>query len=133
MENAAALTLRFRQGTLAAVLVSKRVAYRTPLEFVGEAGTLRANDGLSVERPVRLELLRKGAVETEEVTNDLAYARQVDAFAAAVEGKAEFAAPAEEGWRNQLVIDAAYRSLKTGRSEQILKESIGGAGENRGA
>jgi len=119
MESAAALTLRFCRGTLGAVLVSKRVAYRTPLEFVGEAGTLRADDGLSVDRPVRLELLRKGAVETEEVTNDLAYARQVDAFAAAVEGRAEFAAPAEEGWRNQLVIDAAYRSLKTGRSEQI--------------
>jgi predicted dehydrogenase len=120
MESAAALTLQFRRGTLGAVLVSKRVAYRTPLEFVGEAGTLRADDGLSVDRPVRLELLRKGAVETEEVTNDLAYARQVDAFAAAVEGRAEFAAPAEEGWRNQLVLDAAYRSLKTGRSEQIL-------------
>jgi len=119
MEAAAALTLQFRQGTLAVVLVSTRAAYRTPLEFVGEAGTLRADDGLSVERPVRLELFRKGVVETEEVTNDLAYARQVDAFAAAVEGKAEFAAPAEEGWRNQAVLDAAYRSLKTGCSEPI--------------
>ena len=120
MESAAALTLQFRQGTLAAVLVSKCVAYRTPLEFVGETGTLRADDGLSVDRPVRLELLRNGVVETEEVTNYLAYARQVDAFASAVQGKAEFPAPAEEGWRNQLVLDAAYRSLKTGRSEQIL-------------
>ena len=72
------------------------------------------------ERPIRLELLRKGVVESEEVTNDLTYARHVDAFAAAVEGKAEFAVPAEEGWRNQLVLDAAYRSLKTGSSELIL-------------
>lgn len=120
MESAAALTLRFRRGTLAAVLVSKGVEYRTPLEFVGEVGTLRADDGLSVDRPVRLELFRNGTMETEEVTNDLAYARQLDEFAAAVEGKVEFAAPAEEGWRNQLVLDAAYRSLKTGRSEQIL-------------
>lgn len=119
MESAAALTLQFCRGTLAAVLVSKRVAYRTPLEFVGEAGTLRANDGLSVDRPVRLELFRKGVVESKEVTNGLAYARQVDAFAAAVEGKAEFAAPAEEGWRNQLVLDAAYRSLRTGSRQQI--------------
>lgn len=118
MESAAALTLRFRQGTLAAVLVSKRVAYRTPLEFLGEMGTLRADDGLSVDRPVRIELLRNGVVETEEVSNDLAYTRQADAFAAAVQGKAEFAASAEEGWRNQLVLDAAYRSLNTGRSEQ---------------
>jgi predicted dehydrogenase len=120
MESASALTLRFRQGTLGTVLVSTRLAYRTPVEFVGEAGTLRAEDGLSVERPVRLELIRNTVAETEEVTNELAYARQVDAFAAAMEGKAEFAAPAEEGWRNQLVLDAAYRSLKLGRSEQML-------------
>jgi predicted dehydrogenase len=119
MESAAALTLQFRRGTLAVVLVSKRVAYRTPVEFVGDAGTLRADDGLSVDRPVRLELLRNGRVEAEEVSNDLAYARQVDAFAAAVEGKGELAAPAEEGWRNQRVLDAAYRSLKTGETEQV--------------
>jgi len=119
MESAAALTMKFHRGTLAAVLVSKRVAYRTPLEVVGEAGTLRADDALSVERSVRLELLRKGVVESEEVTNDQAYARQADAFATAMEGKAHFAVPAEEGWRNQLVLDAAYRSLKTGRSEPI--------------
>jgi predicted dehydrogenase len=120
IESAAALTLQFRQGTLGTVLVSTRVAYRTPVEFVGEAGTLRASDGLSVDRAVRLELLRNGVVEGEEVSNDVAYARQADAFAAAVEGKAPFAAPAEEGWRNQLVLDAAYRSLKTGKREQIL-------------
>jgi 1,5-anhydro-D-fructose reductase (1,5-anhydro-D-mannitol-forming) len=119
MENTAALTLEFRRGALATVLVSKRVAYRTPIEIVGEAGTLRADDGLSVERPVRLELLRNGVAETEEVTNEMAYARQVDAFAAAVEGRAKFAAPAEEGWRNQLVLDAAYRSLKTGKAERV--------------
>jgi predicted dehydrogenase len=120
MESAAVLALRFRKNTLGTVLVSGRVAYRTPIEFVGNAGTLRADDGLSVDRPVRLELIRNGVAETEEITNDLAYARQVDGFSAAVEGSAEFVAPAEEGWRNQLVLDAAYRSLKTGAREQIL-------------
>ncbi len=120
MESAAVLTLQFRRGTLGAVLVSNRAAYRTPFEFVGEAGTLRADDGLSVDRPVRLELLRNGVVETEEVANDLAYARQVDAFAAAVEGKSDFIALAEEGWRNQVVLDAAYRCVKTGSSERIF-------------
>jgi len=43
----------------------------------------------------------------------------VDAFAAAVETKADFCVPGEDGWRDQLVLDAAYRSLKTGRSEAI--------------
>lgn len=125
MESAAILTLQFRKGTLGAVLVSGSVAYRTPVEFVGSAGTLRARDGLSVDRPVQLELIRNGTAETEEVTNDLAYARQVDAFASALQGQAEFPAPAEEGWRNQLVLDAAYRSLKSGRSEQIATEPYG--------
>lgn len=120
VEAAGVLTLEFRKRTLATVLVSTRTEYRTPLEFVGETGTLRVDDGLSVERPVFLELLRAGAVvESEEITNALAYARQVDAFAAAVEADADFCVPGEEGWRDQLVLDAAYRSLKTGRSVAV--------------
>ena len=35
VEAAAILTLEFRRGTLATVLVSTRAQYRTPLEFVG--------------------------------------------------------------------------------------------------
>jgi predicted dehydrogenase len=118
VEAAAVLSLQFRKSTLATVLVSTRTEYRTPLEFVGETGTLRVDDALSVERAVRLEVRRRGAaLQTEEIINHLAYARQVDAFAAAVEGKAKFPVPGEEGWRNQLVLDAAYRSLQTGKSE----------------
>jgi predicted dehydrogenase len=73
-----------------------------------------------VERPIALEL-RRGTlvVETEQVSNQLAYAKQVDAFAAAVEGKARFPAPGEEGWQNQEILDAAYRSLKSGRTEEV--------------
>jgi len=120
VEAAGMLALEFRKRTLATVLVSTRTEYRTPLEFVGDTGTLRVDDGLSVERPVLLELRRGGTVaEREEVTNDLAYARQVDAFAASVEGKSGFSVPGEEGWRDQLVLDAAYRSLKTGKSEPV--------------
>src|SRR5207245_9242582 len=65
-----------------------------------------------------LELRRDGAiVESETVLNQGAYARQVDAFAAAVEGTSEFPGPGEEGWQNQEILDAAYRSLKSGRAE----------------
>jgi predicted dehydrogenase len=49
----------------------------------------------------------------------MAYARQVDAFAAAVEGKAKFPVPGEEGWQNQYILDAAYRSLKSGKTEDV--------------
>jgi predicted dehydrogenase len=116
----AALTLEFSHGTLGTVLASFRAEYRTPVEFVGETGVLRADDGLSVERPVTLELRRgESVVETESVSNRYAYARQVEAFAAAVEAKAAFPVPGEEGWQNQEVLDAAYRSLKSGRTEDV--------------
>jgi 1,5-anhydro-D-fructose reductase (1,5-anhydro-D-mannitol-forming) len=120
LEAAAALTLEFSQGTLASVLVSFRAEYRTPLEFVGEGGVLRADDGFNVERPITLELRQGGnVVETEAVSNRLAYARQVDEFAAAVEGKGEFLAAGEQGWQNQEILDAAYRSLGSGRTEKV--------------
>ena len=120
VEAGAALLLEFSRGTLATVMVSFRAEYRTPLELVGETGVLRAENALTVDRPVHLDLLRGGAVvENLTVSNQLAYARQVDAFAAAVEGKAEFPIPGEEGWRNQQILDAAYRSMKTGRTEQV--------------
>ena len=120
VEAAATLTLELASGALGTVLASIRADYRTPLELVGEGGVLRADDGLTVERPVTLELLRGGKViDSETVSSQQAYALQVDAFAAAVDGKAEFPAPGEEGWRNQLVLDAAYRSLRSGRSERV--------------
>lgn len=119
VEAAAAITLEFRRSGLAAVLVSARAQYRTPMELVGERGVLRVDDAFSVEKPVTIELRHGNRIETEEVSNQLAYASQVDAFAAALESGAAFPAPAEEGWRNQVILDAAYRSMKTGQTEAI--------------
>ncbi len=120
VEASAILTLKFRRGTLATVLVSTRAAYRTPLEFVGDSGVLRAQDGLTVDQDVSLELWRDGArVSTETLSNRLAYARQVDSFAEAVSTKQEFAVPGKQGWQNQIILDAAYQSLASGRCETI--------------
>jgi len=120
VEATAVLLLEFVRGTLASVLVSARAEYRTPFEIVGETGTLRADDAFSVERPVELELRRAGSVvDKETASNADAYARQVDAFSAAIEGKAKFPVSGEEGWQNQEVLDAAYRSLKSGRAETV--------------
>ena len=120
VEAGAALLLEFSRGTLATIPVSFRAEYRTPVELVGSTGVLRADDALNVDRPIHLELRRGGAViESETVSNHLAYARQVDAFAAAVEGNAAYPIPGEEGWRNQEILDAAYRSLKSGRTEAV--------------
>ena len=120
VESAAVVTFEFQRGTLATVLVSFRAHYRTPLEIVGEGGVLRADNALNVEHPIKLELWREGQrVAEETVSNQLAYARQVDAFAAAVEGREVFPVPGQEGWRNQVILDAAYRSLSSGKSEEV--------------
>ena len=120
VEAVALLSLEFHRGTLAMVPVSFRAEYRTPVEIVGETGVLRADDGLNVEHPISVQLRRGGSVvETELVSNQHAYARQVDMFAAAVEGLAPFPVPGEEGWQNQEILDAAYRSIKTGKSEPV--------------
>ncbi len=120
LEAAAAIILEFAKGTLATVQVSFRADYRTPLEIVGEHGALRAENGFNVEHPVNVE--RRDVwetVETETVSNAPAYTRQVDAFAQAVEGGEPFPVSGEEGWQNQEIIDAAYRSINSGKSEAV--------------
>jgi predicted dehydrogenase len=122
VEASAALQLEFSRGTLGMVLVSYRAGYRTPLEIIGNSATLRAEDALNVEVPVLIELHRDGTLlDSEKVSNNLAYAKQVDEFAAAVEGKLKFRVPGEEGWQNQEILDAAYRSISGGRIETIRR------------
>jgi predicted dehydrogenase len=120
VEAAAIVNLSFVRGTLGTVLVSTRAEYRTPLEIVGTNGSLRADDALNVEYPIHLKLLRGGqVVDTEELRNEDVYAKQVDAFSAAIERQSPFPVPGEEGARNQAILDAAYRSIRGGRTESI--------------
>ncbi len=120
VEAAAVLSLSFARGALGSVLVSNRAEYRTPIEIVGEEGVLRADNAFSVSDPLEIELRRGGkVVEREVVSNTDAYARQVDAFSAALEAGIEFRVSGEEGWQNQEVVDAAYRSASTGRTETV--------------
>jgi predicted dehydrogenase len=124
VESAATLTLEFSRGTLGTVLVSYRAEYRTPLEIVGDAGTLWADDALNVEHPIQIELRRgKDLLQRDEVSNDLAYALQVDSFADWMEGKSQFPAPGEEGWQNQEILDAALRTIKSGKTEAVPRVS----------
>lgn len=120
VESAAALILEFAQGTIGTVEVSFRAEYRTPLELVGQRAVLRAEDGLTVEHPIAITLApSRAGSETYRASNHLAYSLQVDAFADAVEGKAKFPAPGEEGWQNQEILDAALRSIRSGQAEKV--------------
>ncbi len=131
VEAAAVLSLEFTRGTLGTVLVSMRADYRTPIEFVGETGVLRADDGLNVERPINLQLRRDGnVIENEVVSNQFAYARQVDMFSAAVRREAKFPALGEQGWQNQEILDAAFRSLKSGKAEEVPRIPVGPGQKN---
>jgi predicted dehydrogenase len=121
VEASAALTLEFARGTLGSVFVSTRADYRTPLEIVGEQGVLRAANALNVEHPITLEIQRGSEVTRETVSNRLAYAEQVDAFAAALERGVRFPAPGEEGWQNQEILDAAYRSAAAEHFEIVSR------------
>ena len=131
VEAAAVLSLEFTRGTLGTVLVSMRADYRTPIEFVGETGVLRADDGLNVERPINLQLRRDGnVIENEVVSNQFAYARQVDMFSAAARREAKFPALGEQGWQNQEILDAAFRSLNSGKAEEVPRIPVGPGHKN---
>ena len=122
VEAVGTLTLEFAKGTLGTVIVSTRADYRSPLEVVGETGVLVANDALTVDHPVELRVRTNGkTAEDTIVSNADAYAKQVDAFAAAIRGESEFPAPGIEGWRNQEILDAAFHSVKSGRIEDVVQ------------
>jgi len=120
LEASAAVLLEFSGGMLGTVSVSARSPYQTHLEVAGENGRLSAQYAFTMERAVTVEL-RRGVelVESREVSNADVYAVQVDAFAAATEAGREFEIPGEEGVKNQLILDAAFRSVKSGRTEFV--------------
>jgi predicted dehydrogenase len=120
VEAAGVIALEFAKGTLATVAVSYRAEYHTNVEVHGDGGSLVSDKGLAVDFPVTVKLVRSNhSVDQETVSNHTAYAKQVDEFSAAIEGKAKFRAPGEEGWQNQLILDAAYQSIATGKAIDV--------------
>jgi predicted dehydrogenase len=120
LESAAMLLLEFQNGTIANITVSARSEYRTPLWITGDRALVGAEDALTVEHPITLQLKPAGGEPaTEQVSNETAYADQVDAFALSIEQGVPFAAPGIEGLRNQRVLDAAYRSIESGMPQKL--------------
>ncbi|MGZ4816146.1 MAG: Gfo/Idh/MocA family protein, partial [Terriglobales bacterium] len=102
IESSATMVLELSRGTLANVSVSFTSEYRTPFEIVGEHGSMRADDALTVEHRVTIETRLPGPkVKSETVSNHLAYIKQVDAFADAIAGNSPFPCSGEDGWQNQ--------------------------------
>jgi 1,5-anhydro-D-fructose reductase (1,5-anhydro-D-mannitol-forming) len=120
VEASGTTLFQFSGGTLGTMSVSARAPYQTLLEVIGENGVISAVNALNVEHPITLEL-RRGfdLVEKKEVLNSRAYTEQVEAFADAVEGGNPFEVPAEDGLQNQLILDAIFRSVKSGKAEVV--------------
>ena len=75
---------------------------------------------MTVDRPVDVALRRRGAhVETRTFDNADAYTRMIDSFSHAVRGEGAFAGPGSEGVRNQRVLEAAFRSWRSGKRESV--------------
>lgn len=120
VEASGTALFQFAGGALATMSVSARAPYQTLLEVIGEDGVLSAVNAMNVEHPVTLEL-RRGfdLIEKKEVLNDRAYTAQVEAFAEAIESSKPFEVPGEEGLQNQIILDAIFRSVKSGKSEAV--------------
>ncbi len=120
VESHAVVALEFAGGAMGMVTVTTRAAYRSLIEVAGERGSLVCEDAMTVDHPVSLVLREGGQVVLEQpVSNADAFARMLDGFAEAAAGKGTYRASGTEGLVNQRVLDAAYRSWRTGSAERL--------------
>src|SRR6202012_402582 len=120
VEASASMQLEFANNVVASVNVSARAHYRTVVEIIGSDGVLIAENGMTVDHPVDVVLRRKGAhINTNTVDNADAYTRMIDNFAQALRGEEQFLGPGTEGVHNQHILDAAYKSWRTGQRESV--------------
>jgi predicted dehydrogenase len=121
-EAAGTLVLEFANGTLGLVGVSGRSEYQSPMNIACRSGSVFADNAFTVDSALKLHVKRAGRGNVvEDFENYGAYADQVDAFADWVEKGIPFPAPSTEGWKNQLILDAAYRSIQSCRKEPVAR------------
>jgi len=121
VEAIASLQMEMTGGIYANVTASARALYRTVVEVTGSEGALIAENGLTVDRPVQLEVRRAGELlETVTVENGDGYTRMLDSFALACRGEGSFPASGADAIGNMRALDAAYASWKSGRRESVI-------------
>jgi predicted dehydrogenase len=123
LEAYAALGLDFACGAMGTVTVSTRGKYRSAIEVTGETGTIACEYGLTVDTDVDVVLWRAGhAQERKTVSNADCYTQMLDSFSDWVEDRGEYRATAADGLHNQIVLDAAYASWRSGERRAIPAE-----------
>lgn len=120
VEAFAAMQLEMTGGIFAHVISNARTPYRTLLEVTGSDGVLTAENGFSVDRPIEVVHRKSGQIAgTTVIDNGDGYVLMIDSFAAKVRSQGQFAASLEDGVRNMRILDAAYRSWRSGRRELV--------------
>jgi predicted dehydrogenase len=120
MEAYAAMQLEMTGGVFAHVVSDARTPYRTLLEVTGSEGILTSENGFSVDLPIEVVHRESSqVVSTTEIDNSDSYVLMLDSFAGAVRGGAPFAATVEDGVANMRILDAAYRSWRSGQREAV--------------
>jgi predicted dehydrogenase len=120
VESHAVISVALGNGAMGAVTVTTRGSYRSLIEITGESGVILCENGLTVDHPVNVVLYRQDKVAAHQrVSNTDAYTRMIDGFSAAVEGRGTYLATGEDGMHNQRVLDAAYKSWRTGTKQTI--------------
>ena len=120
VEAYAAMQLQMTGGVFAHVVSNARAAYRTLLEVTGSDGVLTAENGFSVDNPVEVVHRKAGKiVSATPIDNADGYVLMLDNFAAAVHNGTPFAATVEDGVANMRILDAAYRSWRSGQRETV--------------
>lgn len=118
IEAYATLQLEMTAGVFATATVSAAGPYRSLIEVNGSEGVLVAENGMTVDRPVDVVFYRGGEmIETMHLDNSDGYVRMIDSFAEAYRGNGTFLATASDGLHNMRVLDAAYKSWRTGLRE----------------
>jgi len=121
IETSASLQLEMSKNIAAHVTVTGRAPYRTLIEVTGSDGVLVAENGLTVDRPVEVQLRRAGElVESVPIDNAAAYSIMLDSFAASLRTGAPFSATGADAIHNMNAIDAAFRSWRSGQREPAI-------------
>jgi len=120
VESHAVIGLDLTSGSVAAVTVTTRSAYRSLIEVTGESGVILSENGLTVDHPVEV-VHRRGSevIAVEEVSNADAYSRMLDGFTAWVEDRGTYLAPADDALHNQRILDAAYTSWHESKTQLL--------------
>jgi 1,5-anhydro-D-fructose reductase (1,5-anhydro-D-mannitol-forming) len=120
VEAIASLQMQMTGDIFANVTTSARAPYRSLVEVIGSEGALISEGGLTVDRPVEIEVRRAGElVDSVTVDNGDGYTRMMDGFAASLRGGGNFAATGEDSVHNTRVLDAAIRSWRSGTRELL--------------